>query len=147
MGQLNLKEGAIIYLDASIIIYTLEGNIKYLEYLRSLWTKFQSEEIEIMTSELTLTEILIQPFKSRDSLLIADYEDFLTNSSIQLISISRSILKTAAEIRATKRIKTPDAIHAATAIQHPCTMFLTNDRGFQNTARLPVVVLDQVIQS
>jgi predicted nucleic acid-binding protein len=44
-------------------------------------------------------------------------------------------------------MKTPDAIHASTAIAHPCTLFLTSDRGFQNTPKLPVVVVNQIIQS
>jgi predicted nucleic acid-binding protein len=58
-----------------------------------------------------------------------------------------SFTKEAAQLRSIKRIKTPDAIHASTAIHYGCTAFFTNDRGFQNTPGLPVMILDQVIQS
>jgi predicted nucleic acid-binding protein len=147
MGQLNLADGAIVYIDTAIVIYTLEGNTSYLASLEPLWTKFQSGNIELMTSELTLMEVLVQPLKTNNLELAADYEEFLTNSTIQLLPVSRVILKNAAQLRSVKNIKTPDAIHASTAIQHSCTIFLTNDRGFQNTPGLPVMILDQVIQS
>jgi predicted nucleic acid-binding protein len=147
MGQLNLADGAIVYIDTAIVIYTLEGNTSYLASLEPLWTKFQSGNIELMTSELTLMEVLVQPLKTNNLELAADYEEFLTNSTIQLLPVSRVILKNAAPLRSVKNIKTPDAIHASTAIQHSCTIFLTNDRGFQNTPGLPVMILDQVIQS
>jgi predicted nucleic acid-binding protein len=147
MGQLNLADGAIVYIDTAIVIYTLEGNTSYLASLEPRWTKFQSGNIELMTSELTLMEVLVQPLKTNNLELAADYEEFLTNSTIQLLPVSRVILKNAAQLRSVKNIKTPDAIHASTAIQHSCTIFLTNDRGFQNTPGLPVMILDQVIQS
>jgi predicted nucleic acid-binding protein len=147
MGQLNLLDGATVYIDTAILIYTLEGNEAYLRSLEPLWDKFQTGNIELMTSELTLMEVLVQPLKTNNLSLAADYEEFLTTSAIQLLPISRSILKSAAQIRTTKNLKTPDAIHASTAIQHSCAIFLTNDRGFQNTPGLPVMILDQVIQT
>jgi predicted nucleic acid-binding protein len=147
MGRLAPKNGEIIYIDTAIVIYTIEGNSNYLTALEPLWEQFQTGNIEIMTSELTLMEVLVQPLKYNDAPLVTDYEEFLTASSIQLLPIDRTILKNAAQLRSTKNIKTPDAIHASTAMQHSCTMFLTNDRGFQNIPGLPSMILDQVIQS
>ena len=92
-------------------------------------------------------EILVQPLKLSDSPRIKGYERFLTESSIQLMPISRQILKEAAQLRSIKRIKTPDAIHASTSIHYGCTIFFTNDRGFQNTPGLQVVILNQVMES
>jgi predicted nucleic acid-binding protein len=147
MGRLAPKNGEIIYIDTAIVIYTIEGNSNYLTALEPLWEQFQTGNIEIMTSELTLMEVIVQPLKHNDATLVTDYEEFLTASSIQLLPIDRTILKNAAQLRSTKNIKTPDAIHASTAMQHSCTMFLTNDRGFQNIPGLPSMILDQVIQS
>jgi predicted nucleic acid-binding protein len=147
MGQLDLQDGAIIYVDSAIFIYTLQSEQKYFSILNVFWAKFQSRKIEIVTSELTLMEILVQPLKLSDSQRINGYERFLTESDIQLVPISRKILKEAAQLRSIKSIKTPDAIHASTAIHHGCTMFFTNDRGFQNTPGLQVIILDQVVDS
>ena len=85
------------------------------QYSMYFWEKFQSRKIQIVTSELTLMEILVQPLKLSNSQIIRGYERFLTESDIQLMPISRQILKEVAQLRSIKRIKTLDAIHASTA--------------------------------
>lgn len=42
-------------------------------------------------------------------------------------------------------LKTPDALHAATALQAGCALFVTNDVGFRQVASLPLVVLDDLL--
>lgn len=61
-------------------------------------------------------EVLVLPLRNVDTSLIADYEQLLFSSEIQLIPISKSVLREAANLRATTNLKTPDAIHAATAL-------------------------------
>ena len=146
MGRLNIQDNAIVYVDSAIFIYTLQSDQRYFSILNVFWEKFQSRKIQVVTSELTLMEILVQPLKLSDSQRIRGYERFLTESDIQLMPISRQILKEAAQLRSIKRIKTPDAIHASTATHYGCAMFFTNDRGFQNTPGLQVIILDQVVE-
>jgi predicted nucleic acid-binding protein len=148
MGQLALNSSAIVYVDTAILIYTVEANPAYFTALQPLWQQFQAGDIELITSELTLMETLVTPLRKSDSILVSDYEQLLTASEIKLLPINQSILKTAAYLRATTNLKTPDAIHASTAINNSCTIFLTNDRGFQNNAlNLPVLILSEVIQA
>ena len=146
MGRLDLKDGAIVYVDTAPIIYSVERHPKYIDLLQPLWTKVNNNEISLFSSELLWLEILVKPLKVNNQSIIDLYTELL-NSSIQLAPVDEFILRSAAQLRSTTKLKTPDAIHAATAISCGCTVFLTNDRGFQNTPRLPVVVLDQVIQS
>ena len=127
------------------IIYSVERHPKYVDLLHPLWTKVNNNEISLLSSELLWLEILVKPLKANNQSIIDLYTELLT-SSIQLAPVDESILRSAAQLRSTTKLKTPDAIHAVTAISCGCTMFLTNDRGFQNTPRLPVVILDQVIQ-
>lgn len=147
MGQLNLPSFATIYLDTQVIIYTVEANPNYYSLLQPLWLKFQAGEIELMTSELTLLETLVFPLKNANTILVSDYEQLLLSSDIQLVPITQSVLRTAANLRANTRLKTPDAIHAATAISEGCTLFLTNDNGFRNVPHLSVVILTDVLAS
>ena len=146
MGRLDLKDGAIVYVDTAPIIYSVERHPKYIDLLQPLWTKVNNNEISLFSSELLWLEILVKPLKANNQSIIDLYTELLT-SSIQLAPVDESILRSAAQLRSTTKLKTPDAIHAATAMSCDCTIFLTNDRGFQNTPRLPVVILDQVIQS
>ena len=43
-------------------------------------------------------------------------------------------------------LKTPDALHAATALRAGCALFITNDTDFRRVEGLPTVVLDDVVQ-
>ena len=145
MGQLTLPASAIVYVDTAIIIYTVEANPTYFTALQPLWQQFQDGNIELVTSELTLMETLVTPLKNADTVLANDYEQLLTASDIQLVPISQLILRDAANLRATTSMKTPDAIHASTAINQTCTLFLTNDTGLRNIPGLSVTVLNDIL--
>ncbi|VEP14152.1 Ribonuclease VapC [Hyella patelloides LEGE 07179] len=147
MGQLVIPSGSKVYIDTVVAIYSVEWNAEYFELLQPLWLKFQSEEIELISSELILMETLVLPVKNEDSLLINAYEELLLSEPMQLIPIDQSILRRAANLRATNSIKTPDAIHAATAMSVNCDLFITNDKGFRNLDNLPVVILSEVLAS
>lgn len=147
MGQLIIPSGSKVYVDTAVLIYTLEVNTDYFDLLKPLWIKFQAQEIELISSELILMEVLVLPLRNNDESLISDYEQLLLNSSMQLVPIEQAILRQAANLRATNSIKTPDAIHAATAMAANCDLFITNDRGFRNLSNLPVVILSEVLAS
>lgn len=145
MGQLVISSGSKVYVDTAVLIYTLEENTDYFDLLEPLWLKFQAQEIELISSELILMEVLVVPLRNNNNSLVTDYEQLLLNSAMQLIPIDQAILRQAANLRATNNLKTPDAIHAATAISVNCDLFITNDKGFRNLSNLPVVILREVL--
>lgn len=147
MGQLVIPPNSKVYIDTVVAIYSVEWNREYFELLRPLWLKFQSEEIELISSELILMETLVLPLRNEDALLINAYEELLLSEPMQLVPINQSILRQAANLRAANSLKTPDAIHAATAMSVNCDLFITNDNGFRNLAELPVVILSEVLSS
>ena len=76
------------------------------------------------------------------------YESFLQLPGIELFPVSPAILRAAARLRAQlPKLRSPDAIHAATALNLGATSLLTNDAGFRNVPGLNVIVLDDVIAS
>lgn len=147
MGQLILPSCGVIYIDTSIVIYSVEWNPDYYSLLRPLWLKFQTGEVEVISSELILMETLVIPLRKNDTFLINAYEELLLSENMQLVPISQSILRQAANLRATTNLKTPDAIHAATALSVNCNQFITNDKGFRNVLGLPVIILSEVLAS
>ena len=147
MGQLVIPPASKIYIDTVVAIYSVEWNPEYFELLQPLWLKFQAEEIELVSSELILMETLVLPLRNEDSLLINAYEELLLSEPMQLMPINQPILRQAANLRATNNLKTPDAIHAATALSVNCDLFITNDKGFRNLSNLPVVILSEVLAS
>ena len=72
----------------------------------------------------------------------------LTCPGIRLLPITPLILRAAAGLRAAlSKLRTPDAIHAATADSAGSTLVLTNDAAFRRIPNLPVVVLDDLLRS
>jgi hypothetical protein len=67
MGQLNLLEGAIVYLDTPIFVYTIEVHDTYFSVLQPLWMQYQLGNIELVTSELALMETLVMPIRNADT--------------------------------------------------------------------------------
>ncbi len=86
----------------------------------------------------------MQPIKQKDDLLINEYQNLLLNFGIKLQPITKSILQQAAYLRATNNIKTPDAIHVATAREINCSIFLTNDLSLKKIPDLPIATLNEV---
>ncbi len=147
MGTLNIPASSLVYVDTSTVIYSVEKFPEYVPLLAPLWLRLQAGEIEIVSSELILMETLVLPLRNSNSILINAYELLLLSSEMRLIPISQSILRQAANLRATTHLKTPDAIHAATALSVSCNQFITNDKGFRNVSGLPVVILNEVLAS
>ena len=63
----------------------------------------------------------------------------------QLLPISREVVELAIQLRAQYDLRTPDALHAATAQTVGSVQFVTNDTQFRRVAKLPVVILDDYL--
>lgn len=147
MGTLNFQPSSLVYVDAQIVIYSVEKFPNYFPTLEPIWLKLKTGEIRLVTSELTLLETLVMPVRQADTTLVQTYEQLLSGTDVQLIPISQQILREAATLRATTNLKTPDAIHATTSLSANCALFLTNDRAFRNVPKLSTIILDDVIVS
>ncbi len=145
MGQLSFPPLAKVYLDTAPIIYSVEKHHDYWQILISLWNALKAKEIEVFTSQLTLLETLIQPIRQNNQPLVAAYESLLTKTDVKLELINLAVLRQAADLRAAQNLKTPDAIHASTAIAANCSYFVTNDNGFKRLSNFNVVVLSEII--
>ena len=104
-----------------------------------------ARSIEVVSIELTLLETLVKPIKDRADVLAQDYERFLTTTRLVLSPITADILRTAASLRADLNLKTPDAIHAATALRTGCSQLITNDADFRKITSLDVVILKELL--
>jgi predicted nucleic acid-binding protein len=146
MGSLILPSSGPVYADAQIFIYSVEKHPNYAPPLRPLWEAVARGDFEVVSSELTLLETLVGPLKRGDTALETDYENFFVIPGIRLLPITSAILRAGARHRAAlSSLRTPDALHAATAGSCGCTLFLTNDVIFRRFPGLPVVILDDVL--
>ena len=148
MGLLTLPASGVVYADAQIAIYTVDRNPTYAAVCDPLWQAAQSAVLTVVSSELTLLETLVGPFRAGDTAQAARRQRLWTKPNTRLLPISQDILREAARLRAAiPGLKTPDAIHAATALLHGCSLFVTNDVGFRRVPGLPLTLLDDVLSA
>lgn len=145
MGRLIIPPGSRVYLDTAPIIYTTERHQDYSPILESFWQEARLGRIEVVTSELTVLESLVLPIRQNNVELVETYDDLFANSAIELCPISATVLREAAQLRATLNFKTPDAIHCATAILSACVYLIANDNGFRRLRDIEVVILDDLL--
>jgi predicted nucleic acid-binding protein len=135
----------LVYLDANSLIYTVEKHPVYGSLLQPLWQAAQAKTIEAVSSDLLLMEVLVGPLKNGNIPLLRTYEQALSGTDVRLLPITQPILRRAAQLRAATKLKTPDAVHAATALETGCALFISNDVGFRGVPHLPLVILDDLL--
>ena len=126
-------------IDTAIFIYFIEKNPRFLPLIDPLFREADDGTRELVTSALTLLEVLVVPLRARNRSLADRYEALLTRSrGIRLVDMTRDQLRAAAQLRATTGFKTPDALQVAAAIGCGCRTFLTNDRRLPSVSGLQI---------
>lgn len=69
---------------------------------------------DLLTSALTLGELLVKPFEAGDVTLAARYEDAIVRSTT-VVPFTRETARVYAEIRRDRTVRAPDAIQLACA--------------------------------
>jgi predicted nucleic acid-binding protein len=146
VGALTLPASGKVYLDANgFIYYTVESIEPYRALLDMVWQAARAGQIKVITSGLTLLEVLVMPLKVGNAAVAATFRSVVLKSpDVQAAPITRAVLEAAARLRATVGLKTPDAIHAATALRAGAALFITNDSAFRRVPGLAVVVLSDL---
>ena len=136
----DLGSGAVA-IDTAVFIYFIEEEPRFLPQILPLFAEADQGKRELVTSALTLLEVLVVPYRAGNRHLAERYEALLTRSQgIRMIELTRDQLRAAAQLRAATGAKTPDALHLVSALGAGCKTFVTNDR------RLPTVPGLRVIQ-
>ena len=134
----------IIFLDANIIIYQVEGMEPYRQQVRQSLSTIVSKHPDagFAVSRLSILECLVKPVREQNTCVISRYRGFFTSRDIQIIEVTDHVIETALGLRAQHGLRTPDAIQAASAlILKSPTTFLTGDRNFQKVSALQVQLI------
>lgn len=106
----------------------------------------QASQFVIVRNALVVLETLVKPLRERDTMLEQLFRALLHAREVQWIPAAFSSWEQAACLRATTGLKTPDALHAATALDTASTLCITNNRDFRRVEGLPVVVRDDLLR-
>jgi predicted nucleic acid-binding protein len=120
--------GKRICIDTAPFIYFIEKDTKYLNIVRPIFAEIDARNIEALTSTITLLELLVLPFKTKNESLAEEYRKILLHAEgLTTYEIVHEVSELSAKLRAKYTIRTPDAIQLAVGILYGADTFLTND--------------------
>jgi predicted nucleic acid-binding protein len=141
-----LRRHRRIALDTSVFIYHLQPNPKYLAYTDLIFSWLERSESKAITSTITMTELLVLPYREGDEQRADDFYGLLsTYPNLDWIAPNLEIADLAARIRALHRLQTPDALQAATAAHSQASGLITNDAVFKRVEGFQTLVLDELL--
>lgn len=137
-----------LYVETAPFIYFVEKHPVYIQPVRAIFQHIAPESMHVITSTITIAEVLTMPIKLGQQDYLQAYRDMLLNTeAIAVRSVDSAIAERAAQLRATYGLRTPDALHLATAQSAQCQAFLTNDRALKRVAEVNVLVIDELLVS
>jgi predicted nucleic acid-binding protein len=136
----DVGRGAVA-INTAVFIYFIEEHPRYLPLIAPLFEEAARGKRELVTSAVTLLDLLVVPYRVGNLQLAQRYEVLLTRSGgVRMIDMTRDQLRAAAQLRAATAMKTPDALQVAAALSAECRTLVTNDR------RLPAVAGVRILQ-
>jgi predicted nucleic acid-binding protein len=116
-----------VFFDTNLFIYLLEDKGERGARVSELVQRLSERQDELLTSTLTLAEVLVKPLSMGDEAWADRYEKLMNTPGVSLLSFDRSCARIYAQLRRDKTIKPPDVIQLSCAASAKCDLFITND--------------------
>jgi predicted nucleic acid-binding protein len=120
-----------IFWDTNLFIYLFEGSSAFGGQVASLREKMLRRGDQLVTSTLTLGEVLVKPIKEGDTRLSKEYADVLPAVAV-LLPFDEKAATVYAQLRGDSGLRAPDAIQLACAASFGVDLFVTNDARLHN---------------
>ena len=133
-----------IFWDTNLFIYLIEGEGERTEQVISLRQRMLERNDMLLTSSLTLGEVLVKPVESQDQGLVHRYKQAIETTANILPFDNETALRFA-EIRNDRSIRPPDAIQLACASIAGTDLFITNDERLSRK-NIPGIHFIQALQ-
>jgi len=135
MGAL-IPDGSQVLLDTVAIIYFLEHDGPRQQLAADILTRIEQGKLKGVISSLALTELLVPTYRAGDTSQARKLANLLRNfHNLEMVPLTDEIAMEAARLRAMHGLRTPDAIHAATAMACKADGILTNDKRLRRMER------------
>ena len=93
-----------------------------------------------------MTELLVLPYRLSNDQQVDEFYALLSiYPNLNWIAPSLEIADIAARIRGVHRLRTPDALQAAIAVQSQVTGLVTNDPTFERLQEFETLVLERLL--
>ena len=115
-----------IFWDTNLFIYLIEDSGELTDRVVALRERMVARNDVLITSSLSLGEVLVKPHEKGDQALAAQYEQAIVRGA-RVVPFDQHAARRFAMIRASGGIRPPDAIQLACAAQAGVDLFVTND--------------------
>lgn len=134
-----------VYIDTSPIIYYLENSALYMDKMKRFFELCLDNNIQIVTSTITIEEYLVFPYASGKLELVDNFKRFIRYMNIKIVDINDEVAEQAAKIRGQfKSFKAMDSLQLAAAIVSKYDMFFTNDKQLRQEKSLPCMTMEDL---
>jgi predicted nucleic acid-binding protein len=133
-----LPEGAILLVDSAPLIYHLENSAQFAHRFVGLFEAAAAGRVSLAITTITLAEVLSGPYKHGRDALAKQMEAALLEHAI--LPLSASIAIEAARLRQRYRLRLPDAIQLATALEINAFALVTHDRDFSRVQDIRILM-------
>jgi predicted nucleic acid-binding protein len=116
-----------IFFDTNLFIYLLEDSGVRGSKVSGIVERISGRRDELLTSTLTLAEVLVKPLSVGDRVWADRYEKLLNTPGVSLLTFDRAAARIYAQLRQDKTMRPPDAIQLSCAASAKCDLFITND--------------------
>ena len=134
----------IAFFDASAVSYLVESKQPFASKVRGELAAAAKKHPNVGAglSGLTWLECRVGPMKSNDHAVLASFDALFARADLVWVELSKDVVELAATIRVRHRLRTPDALQAASCLQLGLNhLFLTGDAAFRRVTGLNVRLL------
>lgn len=134
MGRVTsgVPDGSRILLDSVSIVYYLERNPRYFAAAAEWMERVNDGRLTAAASVLLLAEVLVPAYRARNPAAARQARAALERvPNLELVEVTAGVSDVAARLRAEHNLRTPDALHVATALREGAGWLVTNDRRLQ----------------
>jgi predicted nucleic acid-binding protein len=118
---------ARIFWDTNLFIYLFEKNVEWAPRVVEFRQRMRHRRDELLTSCLTVGEVLTKPKELGNTTLEKAYLHFFSGGSIELVTFGLDAAKHYGGIRSRERVRPADAVQLACAAAAGTDLFVTND--------------------
>ncbi len=134
-----------VFVDTAPIIYYLENNPLYSEVIKRFFTTCIEQNIQVVTSAITVEEYLVYPYLSGQMDFADNFKRFLDYMNVKIIDINADIAEQASKLRGQyKGFKAMDALQLSSAIASGCDIFFTNDKQLRQEKEIPCMTMQDL---
>lgn len=134
MGRVakSIPAGSRVLLDTVVLVYYLEEHPRYGAPAEKIFHRIEAGEVTGVLASLVFAELLVPLYRAGRASAAARLVDRLcTFRNMKVVDLDPAIASRAAQLRAAYGLRTPDAVHVATAFVSQADGIVSNDAALR----------------